>query len=109
MVKAQIAKCQRMIAKVEAAKHKLGWSCPDRPMIVFYLHPPKRRRADIDNAHAMLKSSIDGICDGLEINDRIFRASLEVFGEPINGGLVQVQIMSADKLSDFLGLIGGVL
>jgi crossover junction endodeoxyribonuclease RusA len=48
-------------------------------------HPPNKKRRDLDNAYASMKSTLDGMCQGLEIDDaQIHRVTL-VWGEE-NGG-----------------------
>ena len=104
-VKNRVTQQAKMLARAMTLEqlHFNKWQCPSRPMIVTYLHPP-RYNSDIDNLHAMLKSSFDGICQALQIDDRCFRASIEVIGERVKKGLVIVQIRSSDGLGEFLGM-----
>ena len=57
--------------------------------ITFY--PPDRRSRDDDNLMAAFKSARDGIADGLGVNDKRFRARMEV-GGVIKGGEVRIII-----------------
>lgn len=57
-------------------------------------HPPDRRRRDLDNMLASVKSAIDGIADALEVNDQRFGFWLSR-EEPVKGGAVIVSIMDA--------------
>jgi crossover junction endodeoxyribonuclease RusA len=55
--------------------------------VVFY--PPDKRRYDLDNRLASIKSGLDGIADGLKVDDRRFRLIIEM-GAVIKGGEVRV-------------------
>ncbi len=48
--------------------------------ITFY--PPNNKPRDIDNCLASIKAGLDGIADGLAINDKFFRPITIDFGEP---------------------------
>lgn len=64
--------------------------------IVFY--PPDKRRRDQDGMLSSCKAYLDGIADGLEVNDSRFRLHLDV-GDVVKGGQVRVsvQIRGMDK------------
>jgi crossover junction endodeoxyribonuclease RusA len=53
------------------------------PLTVVFNSPDKRHR-DLDNLLAACKSYIDGIADGLQINDKRFRPILIDFGLEYN-------------------------
>lgn len=55
--------------------------------ITFY--PPDLRKRDGDNMLASFKSGLDGIADGLGVNDNRFRIRYEI-GAVIKGGEVRV-------------------
>lgn len=57
--------------------------------ITFYT--PDKRRRDLDGMLSSLKSAIDGIADGLNVNDSRFRYTLEI-GEPVKCGRIEVSI-----------------
>lgn len=59
--------------------------------IMFY--PPDKRSRDDDNLMAAFKSARDGIADRLGVNDKRFRAIMEV-GAVIKGGQVRVILSS---------------
>ena len=64
-----------------------------RPRLVWTFHPPPRSTADLPNAIAAMKPSIDGIQDAIQIDDRHFlNAFPEEFGESVKGGKVIVTI-----------------
>lgn len=51
-------------------KHKGKFSKEDRLHLSIKFYPPRRRSLDLDNSLASCKSAIDGIADGIGINDR---------------------------------------
>ena len=54
--------------------------------------PPKGwRTGDVDNMLARLKPVLDGIAEGLGVNDRRFRPSLR-FGERCQGGEIVITV-----------------
>lgn len=59
-----------------ATSEQVAWDCVFAPalhMDAFY-YPPDRRRYDLDNLHARMKSGLDGMCDALGIDDYRFRS-----------------------------------
>jgi len=50
--------------------------------------PPDGRHRDLQNLVAATKHCIDGVSDGIGVNDRLFRPWTVDFGEPIPGGAV---------------------
>ena len=62
--------------------------------ITFY--PPDRRHRDVDNLHASMKHYLDGICQALEINDKIFREVTLSFGEMRKPGATTVEIKALE-------------
>jgi crossover junction endodeoxyribonuclease RusA len=60
------------------------------PMTITF-NPPDARHRDDDNAIASFKAARDGIALGLGVDDRVFRPTY-VFGEPVKGGRVLVEI-----------------
>jgi crossover junction endodeoxyribonuclease RusA len=53
--------------------------------------PPTRRKYDLDNALAACKSMLDGVADGIAVDDSRFLLMLER-GEVVKGGKVVVEI-----------------
>lgn len=56
-------------------------------------HPPSRRKYDLDNALASLKSGLDGVAEAWGVNDSRFRPITIDVGEPIKGGMVRLRVM----------------
>ena len=57
-------------------------------MEIIFLPPDKRRR-DLDNMLSSCKSLLDGVADGLGVDDYRFRPQLEI-GDQIKGGGVMI-------------------
>lgn len=58
-------------------------------------HPPDKRHRDQDGMISACKSYLDGIADGLMVNDRLFNLSAMYFLEPVKGGKVIVTVQPA--------------
>ena len=59
-----------------------------RVTLTFY--PPNKRDRDWDNLLASMKSGLDGLADGLGVNDSLFRPAIEVADQI--GGFVRVNV-----------------
>lgn len=60
--------------------------------LTITLHPPCRRRRDLDNAIAAMKAGFDGLADALRVDDSRFTWSQPPkFAEQI-GGFVRVEV-----------------
>jgi len=57
---------------------------------IFY--PPSKRHYDIDGLLSNIKAGIDGIADGLGINDYAFRSASVEIGDVMKGGGVRIFI-----------------
>lgn len=55
-------------------------------------HPPDKRRRDLDNMLASVKSAIDGVADAMEVDDQRFGYWLSREA-PVKGGAVIVSVM----------------
>lgn len=55
-------------------------------------HPPSRRRFDLDNMYARMKSGIDGLCDSLGIDDHQIKETLLRLAETRVDGSVTIQL-----------------
>jgi crossover junction endodeoxyribonuclease RusA len=94
--KAGYAQIARMTAKVEAynAKPRYDYAFPlgERIPLTLRFYPPNHKARDLDNLLAAMKPSIDGICDSLEINDKMFCPITLDWGKVEKGGRVVVEI-----------------
>lgn len=78
--KAPIKAAYRNEAYWKAQKH--GVILPaERHHVTIIFYPPTNAQRDIDNCLASLKSGLDGIADGLGINDKYFRPITIDFGD----------------------------
>lgn len=59
--------------------------------------PPDARSYDRDNLVARFKAGIDGLCDGLKIDDARFKSVTCRVTKPIKGGRVTVRITGEDN------------
>lgn len=66
-------------------------------LLSITFHPPDRRKRDLDNMLASIKSGLDGLADAIKVNDHRF-AILIRRGEPIKHGLVAIKVMQ-DELN----------
>jgi crossover junction endodeoxyribonuclease RusA len=65
---------------------------PERRYIVNLVFcPPDKRTRDLDNLTTAMKSALDGMCQGLGINDKMIRP-LPDWGPQVQGGKVEVTI-----------------
>lgn len=90
--KSKVTKACRIRAawETKAAKVKVDWEGKIDVHISFY--PPDKRPRDLDNCIASVKSFLDGVADGLGVNDSRF--NLHVYmGEPVKGGKVVFRLM----------------
>lgn len=62
----------------------------ERLQVAFVFYAPTKRRYDLDNLVARLKSGIDGLADLVGVDDSRWRMTFEM-GEPVKGGLVLVR------------------
>jgi len=58
--------------------------------------PPTPRNRDFDNLISSMKSAIDGIADGLKVNDSRFRINSIKIGEVGKPGKVLVEVLELD-------------
>jgi crossover junction endodeoxyribonuclease RusA len=67
---------------------------PDDVLLVrITFHPKDRRRYDWDNLLARMKAGLDGVADGLGVDDSLFRPTVEVAGFDGKAvGLVVVEV-----------------
>lgn len=81
--------CRRIVEDTEGWMPAMG---PDDALAVHLLFvPPNRRQRDWDNLLAAMKSGLDGLADGLGVNDALFRPAVEVAHDRI-GGFVRVTV-----------------
>ena len=69
----------------------LEWIHGNKALPVTVALFPPHGRLDWDNAVAMQKANLDGVAEGLAVNDKRFRPAF-VFGQPVKGGRVVVDV-----------------
>ena len=88
---ARIKKDARSIAKILTKAQ--GVPKMEEAILAFSYYPPDRRRRDCQNVAGMLKSTIDGIADGMGVDDHKFRCRYpDKFEEPVKGGCILVTV-----------------
>lgn len=92
--KAAAAKYARLYAFVRTKEAKLSVGA-GKVLLAIEFVKPSRRRMDLDNMLASIKPHIDGVAQGLGVDDARFRYLLDVAEEPVKGGLVRVSIQGA--------------
>ena len=65
--------------------------------LVLIFRPPDKRSYDRDNLVARMKAGIDGLCDGLKIDDARFKSVTCRVMETTKGGSVTVRIIGEDN------------
>ena len=63
-----------------------------RLALFLKFYPPDRRKRDLDNLHSSCKAYLDGICDGLHLDDRQFKEVTLYWGQVEKPGKVKVRI-----------------
>lgn len=95
-IKARAVKKYRHDSLFEAKYQAPNWTRPSGKLtleVEFY--PPQRRAYDRDNLLARMKSGIDGVADGLGINDKEFTTMVVKVAEQL-GGFVMLRITGED-------------
>lgn len=90
--KAKAAKAYREYARVIALQSGLIVSAEKKLHLHAIFFPADKRRRDIDGMLSNIKAGIDGIADGLGINDYAFRSASVEIGRVMKGGGVRISI-----------------
>lgn len=91
------------LARAKKAYRKCGWEAGlvsglhllgqgRVTMQLIFCPPPVKRKRDLDNAAASMKSGLDGIADALKIDDSEWEWERPMWGEPTKTGEVQLLI-----------------
>jgi len=96
-VKSRITKSTRTAAAwlTKASGEKVTGEGKIDLSIVF--SPPDKRHRDQDGMLSSCKALLDGVADGLGVNDARFRLHLDV-GPPVSGGMVTVEILKNESI-----------
>ena len=86
--KAKLAKQYRQACQFLTLESGVKFSSPGRIKIDVTFFPPDKRHRDSDNMIASIKSGLDGLADGLGVNDRQFLPTFR-FEDQI-GGMVKI-------------------
>lgn len=88
--KQRVAKVHREAAHWQAKPR--GPIEADEVLVTIVAYPPTRHAFDDDNFIARCKAYLDGLADGLGVNDRNFRIQPLKRGEVVKGGRVRFEI-----------------
>jgi Holliday junction resolvase RusA-like endonuclease len=61
--------------------------------------PPNKAHRDLDNLIANMKSSLDGVMDGLQTNDNQIVSISAKWGDVVKGGAVDVVVKAFEKVN----------
>ena len=76
----------------KAVEHRSIFDGVKDLQLTLTFYPPTKARRDLDNAHASMKAALDGVCNGLDIDDsQIRRVTLE-WGDVVKGGAVDLEL-----------------
>lgn len=89
-VLARTKKAYRYACGMQAKAQGVKPARTDRLNVHFTFYPPSKRRIDMDNCIARMKSGIDGLADVLQVDDSRWTMSFEM-AEAI-GGMVKIRI-----------------
>jgi len=73
----------------KAAGVKIEWD--GKIDLHIFFAPPDKRRRDMDGMLSSIKAGLDGVADGLGVNDHRFRLHLDIV-EPVKGGAVNILV-----------------
>lgn len=79
-------------ANCQVGGHPVG----GRQRLDFTFCPPQNRDYDRDNLIARMKAAIDGIADGLGVNDKLFDIGNIDIAPKVPGGSVRVHITAVE-------------
>jgi len=84
---------QQCWALTLSGKRKLdAWLEPQSSLhLVITFHPPDKRRRDLDNMLASMKSGLDGVADALGVDDAEWALTISK-GAPVLSGAVHITV-----------------
>lgn len=63
-----------------------------RYRVTMMFHPPDRKRRDVSNMHAAMKSALDGIAAAMGVDDSLFIEHTQRAGYVVEGGRVTITV-----------------
>ncbi len=86
----------KQAARTEAfyvvAPFKGTFSGSDLLQMSLTIYPPDKKRRDLDNVFASMKSTIDGMCKAIEIDDSQIRRVMLEWGGVVENGAVELEL-----------------
>ena len=93
---AKVKKAHRADAYYTALPFRGIYTGDEKLRLELKFYKPSRRAMDRDNLLSRMKASLDGIADGLGINDRNFDPVVVSVADQI-GGYVEIKIMRIEE------------
>lgn len=81
----------RAVAGFESIGHHVGSNITPHHVSI-YAYPPDKRSRDVDGILSALKPTLDGLADGLQINDFNFNPITIQRCDPVEGGKVTIVV-----------------
>lgn len=60
--------------------------------LTYHIHPPDKRRRDLDNLVAASKPALDGVCKALMVDDSQIKQTVVEWGAVVPGGQVVMEM-----------------
>ena len=107
-VKAKAAKSYRKEAGWLTVTSKDGVDSEGLIHLKITFLPPSKRKYDLDNLLARIKSGIDGVADGFGVDDSRFKYTIEI-GKVVPPGWVRVEVVRSVEqaiavVEDYMGM-----
>ena len=83
---------QRDYSYYKAIQHAGLFSRKIKLQMVVTFFPPNHNRRDLDNALTSMKSAVDGVCKGLQIDDSQIRRATVEWGTVVENGIVELEL-----------------
>lgn len=90
-VKAKATKSYREYACLMASTSGMKITGSGKIDVYIEFLPPDKRRRDLDGCLSNIKAALDGIADGLGVDDYRFRLHLDI-GDPLKGGGIKIEL-----------------
>lgn len=88
----------RQYAEFASCQHKGIFKKVKNLQMTLIIFPPDHKHRDLDNVFAALKSSIDGMCKGINIDDSQIRQVTLKWGDVVKDGLVEFELRKSGRI-----------
>ncbi len=102
---AGIRKAQKDTAFWLAKKAALSFPhLSKQPHVRITFHPPDKRRRDLDNLLASIKSALDGVALATGVDDSLWGLTI-IKADPVKGGSVVIECGAEGQFVPFYGVV----